>query len=89
MLGNLCKEANVKYYGVDYPDISYNSLAYSMTKEEAIEAANGLKKLAEKVTEIFPNYKHFLGKDVTPTDFRKIILSYAEDFEKSEGYECV
>lgn len=89
MLGELCYEANVKYYEEIWPDITYYKLAYSMTKEESIQAANGLKALAEKVDEIFPRYKRYLGKEVTPSEFKQIILWYAEDFEKSKGYKCI
>lgn len=89
MLGELCKEANVKHFTETYPDRTYHWLAYSMTKDEAILAANGLKMLAEKVEEIYPRYKRFLGKEVTPSDFKQIILAYADDFEKSGGYECI
>jgi hypothetical protein len=89
MIGELCYEANVKHYEEIWPDITYHSLAYSMTEEESIQAANGLKELAEKVDEIFPRYKRYLGKDVTPSEFKQIILCYAKDFEKSKGYKCV
>jgi hypothetical protein len=89
MLGELCKEANAKQYTETYPDRTYHRLAYSMTKDEAITAANGLRELAEKVEEIYPRYKCFLGKEVTPSDFKQIILEYADDFEKSDGYECI
>ncbi|HQA20037.1 MAG TPA: hypothetical protein PLT15_04435 [Bacilli bacterium] len=89
MLGELCKESNAKYYEEKYPDITYNWMAYSMTEEESIQAANGLKKLAENVNDIFPRYQRFLGKNVTASDFKEIILRYAEDFEKSKGYKCI
>ena len=89
MLGELCKEVGAKFYEEKYPDRCYSKLAYSMTKEEANFASNGLKTLAEKIEDIYPKYKPFLGKEVTPSDFKSIILEYADDFEKSGGYECI
>jgi hypothetical protein len=86
MLGELCKEAGAKYF---QDESGYIKLAYSMTPEEAKDASEKLKVLALSSKTIFPKYKGFLSKEVTINDFKDIIIGYATDFEKSEGYVCI
>lgn len=89
MLGELCKDCGAKYYAENYPDRQYAKLAYSMTKEEADDAAKGLRVLAQYPLPLIQKYRSYLGAEVTADEFGQIILDYADDFEKSQGYECI
>ena len=86
LLGHLCEEAGVKFSTGLFDN---TTLAYSMTKEEAIQAGQGLLKLTERVDILYPKYKIYLHKTVGVTGFKHIIEDYAKDFIKSEGYDCV
>lgn len=89
MLGELCNDCNTKAFIEEYPDRKYYRLAYSMTREESQKAAEGLRFLSTKTDILMQKYRKFLGPEVTADDFKQILLEYADDFEKSEGYECI
>jgi len=90
-LGEICKEIDCKHYFYDYGSFQTVSLAYSMTKEEVIDVATKLRKLveSEEIDSYYKKYNHFFGGDTNIEEFKDSLLYYADEFEKSEGYECI
>lgn len=88
LLGILCKISNAKYFKHDMFKNRY-SLAYTMTEEEANDAAIKLNKLKDSVNEIFLQVKDFFEKGSTSDTLKKFIDDYIVDFKNSKGYYCI
>lgn len=90
-LGEICEDLDAKFYSIDYGVYIRKTLAYSMTKDEAIITAIKFRKLAESenLEKYRKKYKHFYDNNINIKEFKEDLLYYADLFEKSEGYKCI
>lgn len=90
MLGYLCRDVGAKFYMYKYGKHESISLAYSMTKDEALFVSEKFRELSNKVDEKYlKKYKRFFEPGLNIDEFKDSLLYYAELFENSEGYECI
>lgn len=91
-LGRICRDIGVKHYYNDYGGgYEYMTLAYSMTEEEALDAAKKLRDLVDNgdIYLYYSKYKPYFGDDTDIIEFKDSLIYYAELFEESKGYECL
>lgn len=88
LLGHICKDLGCPHH-IDFFS-GKPVLAYTMTKEEVNQVAEKFRQFArESVQEDFVKYKRFFSSEVNLGQFKRYLLDEANDFENSEGYECV
>lgn len=81
----LCKEVGAKYFERS----NFPTLAYSMTKEEALDASQKLLLLIPKSETLFKDFKIFFAPDATYRDLEEAIKYYSDRLLESEGYNCL
>jgi hypothetical protein len=88
LIGKLCKMVSAKHHSYQFTsDYIELSMAYDMTAEEAQDTADKLRGLLDQ--NFFDEVKIHFKEGSTNDALRAFIISTAEDFEKSKGYECL
>lgn len=88
LIGTLCREVGAKF--CEYGQSKYMvHMAYSMTEEEALDAANKLKYFIGKGEYVLKKYSYFYSKDFDVNLFDQHITEIINDIEKSKGYNCL
>jgi len=90
LLGKLCFLAGAKYADSMFKDIpDAYKLAFSMTEQEANDAADKLLALIPKAESIFSDVIYFFEKGSDADTLVSFIKDYAKDFKDSKGYETL
>lgn len=98
LIGRLCAHLGAKVHQSDLhyaaDEVKYNNfMAYSMTKEEALDTAEKFEALLKNDAELKKVWneiaKMHFHKDASEEELASFIESFVKFLKESEGYKCV